>query len=146
MQHCSHVLWVPALGMVGLIGAVEISNYRDKITKTCIEQPSGETIDRDSGGLDEAAPQREIFYRVTGEHHLGEQHEVRTGVGCLLRPVHNKVGVGRDVPDGGVDLGHGNPQMRHGTRLRRDGESELTASERRFQARCASSPEKGCRP
>ena len=119
MQHCSHVAWVPALGMVWLIGAVQISHHRDKITKTRIEQASGETIDRDPGGLDEAAPQREIFHRVTGQHHLGKQHQVCTGVGCLFRPVHDKVGVRRDIPDGGVDLRHGYPQMGHGTRLRR---------------------------
>jgi hypothetical protein len=41
--------------MVGLVGAVEISNDGDKITKPGVEQPSGKAIDRDPGGFDKAA-------------------------------------------------------------------------------------------
>mgnify|MGYP003694097043 CR=1 FL=1 len=109
MQHRGDVLWVPALGMVGLVGAVQVPDDDDKITKPGVEQPGGEASDRGPRCLDEAAPQREILDRVAGEHHLGKQHQVRAGVGRLLRPVHDKIGVGRDVTDGGIDLGHGDP-------------------------------------
>jgi hypothetical protein len=43
------------------------------------------------------------------KHHFGKQHQVGAGVGGLLRPVHHKIGIGRDITDGGIDLGHGDP-------------------------------------
>ena len=84
-------------------------DHDNKIAKSGAEQAIGEAIDRGPRCFDEAATQRKVLDRVAGEHHLGKQHQVGAGVGGLLRPVHHKIGVGRDITDGGIDLGHGDP-------------------------------------
>ena len=72
VQYRSNALWVPALRMVGLVGAVQVPDNRDKITKSGVKQAGGKAIDRGPRGLDEVATQREIFHGVAGKHHLGE--------------------------------------------------------------------------
>ena len=46
MQYRGNVLWVPALRMVRLVGAIQVPDHDDKITQPGVEQAGGKAIDR----------------------------------------------------------------------------------------------------
>ena len=55
VEHRGGVLWMTAFGMIGLVGAVQISHHDNKIAKSGAEQAIGEAIDRGPRCFDEAA-------------------------------------------------------------------------------------------
>ena len=56
------------------------------------------------GGLDEGRPQREVLDGITGQHHLGERDQMRSLLGGVPGPVHDRLGVRGEIADGRVDL------------------------------------------
>src|SRR5262249_24937601 len=64
-------------------------------------------LDRAPVRLDEVALQVEVLGRVSRQAELGEDRQLRAGVGGPVDPLGDPGGVAVDVADGGVDLGEG---------------------------------------
>ena len=64
-------------------------------------------------GVHERVPQRQVLHRVAGQHHLREHDEVGAGVRGAPGPRRHRCGVPRQVADGRVHLGKGDPQPGH---------------------------------
>ncbi len=106
-----------AEAVVGVGDAVEVADHHDQPTEALGLEPGGEGVERGAARVLERRPQREVLDRVAGEHHLGERDEVGTRRRRLVRPGHDQVRVAREVADGRVDLGEGEPQLRHDASL-----------------------------
>ncbi len=92
---------------------VQIARYHGDVTVSGPGELGGGPVQRRSRGLDERRPQREIFDRVAGEHHLGEHDNRSPRGGRPAGRFDNGCGVAVEIPDGGLDLGESDSKLRH---------------------------------
>ena len=94
--------------------------WRPRYPVTTATSPSPSAASRDAGGgqrrdrrVDERGAQGEVFHRVPGEHHLGEDDQAGAAVRGAAGPFHDRRRVARQVTHGGVDLGKSDPERGH---------------------------------
>lgn len=94
-------LAVPGLGA---LGTVEVADDDGQLPEALLVEPDRERAHGGPGRLDEGRPQREVLDGVTGQHHLGERDHMRSLLGGVPGPVHDRLGVRGEIADGRVDL------------------------------------------
>ena len=90
----------------------EVADDDCDAAEALLGQVGGEVDQRVLTGPREGLAQHQVLGRVAGQRHLGEDRQVRTGLGGLRRPPGDQAGVARQVAHRGVDLGAGDPQLR----------------------------------
>ena len=98
--------------------AVEVADNDRKIAETVVGDLPRGPLHSGARCLDEGVAQREVLDRIAGEHHLGEDGEMRPTLGCVPRPAAYEVGVAVEITDCGIDLVESDAQLSHATSLR----------------------------
>ena len=105
------------LGDADLLGdvlrLVEEADHRHELSAAFVLQTYGKVFGGRARCPDQRCPHREILDGVSRQHHLGEHDEVDALGDRLLAVVHDEVGVGAQIADGGVDLGKGESHLGH---------------------------------
>ncbi len=102
-----------------LLGTVEIADDHRDLPVPLVGEPPGERAQRGPRGLDEGRPQGQVLDGVTGQHHLGERDEMRTLLGGVPGPVHDRLGVAGEIADGRVDLIQSETKLGHAAQCNR---------------------------
>ena len=92
---------------------VQVAENDRQVAVTVRDEVRGQLCQCGPGGVDERRPQREVLDRVSGEHHLGERHQMGAPLGRLGSPLADRPRVATQIADGRVDLGQGQSHLRH---------------------------------
>jgi hypothetical protein len=92
---------------------VQIADDNGDAVEALCRQVARQPVQRRDGGVHEGLTQGQVLDWVTGQHHLGEDHDARALLGGAHGPLDHLVAVARQVSDCCVDLGEPDPELRH---------------------------------
>ena len=116
---CGEPLGRPSrLRACGVVGAIEVADDDGEIAEPLIGQPGGERIDGAAGRLDERRRSARSSTGYPVSTISGKATRWRPCRRHVWRPLTTRSALASRSPDGGVDLGKGESELRHGSSVR----------------------------
>jgi hypothetical protein len=98
-----------------VLGAGQVPDDDDEVAEPFGLQSRRELVDCLLRCGDERRPVRQVLDRVSGQHHLGQHHEMCAALGGIAARREDELGVAVQVAHTGVHLSEGEAQLGHVT-------------------------------